>query len=230
MNPGDRDSIVEEPSIPTNPDEIARLEASNAVEQYDRTLDLIDEVVRDGRPFRLRPSMITSLHQVAMKGVRRLAGTYRASPVSISGSAHLPPEAVTVAGHVEDMCDWVQDHWTQRSAIQLSAYVMWRLNWIHPFDDGNGRTSRAIAYLVLSAKSGHRLPGSPTIPEQIASAKASYYAALEKADTSDVDGEPDLGAMEELLRTYLARQLKAAFDDADRRISTISTPGSFTDQ
>lgn len=216
MSSGDRDSIPEEPNLPTDPDEIARLEASNAVEQYDRTLDLIDMVVRDGRPFRLRPSTITSLHQVAMKGVRRLAGTYRASPVRISGSKHLPPDAATVAGHVEDMCEWIEAQWETRSAISLAAYIMWRLNWIHPFDDGNGRTTRAVAYLVLSAKSGHRLPGSPTIPEQIANEKGSYYSALEEADAAAERGEYDLSSMEGLLRTYLARQLKAAFDDADR--------------
>ncbi|HEY0044413.1 MAG TPA: Fic family protein [Allosphingosinicella sp.] len=173
-------------------------------------------VVRDGRPFRLRPSTITSLHQVAMKGVRRLAGTYRASPVRISGSKHLPPDAATVAGHVEDMCEWIEAQWETRSAISLAAYIMWRLNWIHPFDDGNGRTTRAVAYLVLSAKSGHRLPGSPTIPEQIANEKGSYYSALEEADAAAERGEYDLSSMEGLLRTYLARQLKAAFDDADR--------------
>ena len=216
MTNGDRDSIPEELNLPNDPDEIARLEARNAVEQYDRTLNLIDQVVRDGRPFRLRPSAITSLHQIAMKGVRRLAGTYRASPVRISGSRHLPPDAATVAGHVEEMCDWVEDNWVEKSAVQLCAYIMWRLNWIHPFDDGNGRTTRAVAYLVLCSKSGHRLPGSPTIPEQIAEDKQPYYAALEKADEAAERGVDDAGAMEELVRACLARQLRAAYEDADR--------------
>ncbi|MBL8221394.1 MAG: Fic family protein, partial [Bryobacterales bacterium] len=29
--------------------------------------------------------------------------------------------------------------------------VMWRLNWIHPFFGGNGRTARSASYLVLCA-------------------------------------------------------------------------------
>ncbi|HET9282483.1 MAG TPA: Fic family protein [Candidatus Angelobacter sp.] len=54
----------------------------------------------------------------------------------------------------------------RKSAIHLAAYVIWRLNWIHPFADGNGRTSRALSYLVLCTRLGERLPGTVTIPDQ----------------------------------------------------------------
>lgn len=88
---------------------------------------------------------------------------------------------------------------------------MWRLNWIHPFADGNGRTARAVAYLVLCARSGFVLPGRKTIPEQIADRRAPYYAALEAIDASPDTDNPDLTAMENLLAACLRQQLDSAF-------------------
>jgi Fic family protein len=52
------------------------------------------------------------------------------------------------------MCDYVNDQWSVRTALHLAAYVMWRLNWIHPFTDGNGRTSRISSYVILTIKAG----------------------------------------------------------------------------
>ncbi len=115
---------------------------------------------------------------------------------------------------IEEMCDYVNDHWQQQTAVELCAYVMWRLNWIHPFADGNGRTSRALAYLVLCARVGDRLPGRKTVPEQIAENKAPYYDALETADAAFAQGRIDVGEMRDLLETYLALQLKTVFDAA----------------
>ena len=191
---GDRESRGAEPLLLTDPDEIARQEAANAVRQFDAVLDLIDEVARDGRPFRLRPSTILALHKFALDGLSRYAGTWRPSPVSIEKSGHVPPHESRVPALVEEMCDWVNENWASKSALTLCSYLMWRLNWIHPFLDGNGRTSRAISYLVLCAKLGDRLPGKLTIPEQIAAHRDPYYAALEGADAAAASGEMNFAA------------------------------------
>lgn len=189
------------------PEDRAALEAENALLQFDRMLDLIDETVRDKRAFKLRPSTILSLHAEAMRGVHPQAGTFRNASVDIQGSSHNPPPEHMVAIHVEDMCDWVNANWSTRSAIELCAYAMWRLNWIHPFADGNGRTSRAVAYLVLCVKAEARLPGTPTIPEQIAEDKAPYYDALEDADRASTTEDPKFDALLSLLDKYLTKQL-----------------------
>jgi Fic family protein len=91
---------------------------------------------------------------------------------------------------------------------------MWRVNWVHPFSDGNGRTSRMIAYVVLCVRLGFRLPGTNTIPEQIAADKHPYYVALEAADSAWTSGVIEVGAMEKLLSELLAVQLVALHDDA----------------
>lgn len=211
---GDRESKGSEPLLLTDPDEIAKQEAENAIRQFDAVLDLIDEVARDGRPFKLRPSTILALHKLALDGLSRYAGTWRPAAVSIEKSGHAPPHESQVPSLIEEMCDWVNDHWADQSALTLCSYVMWRLNWIHPFLDGNGRTSRAVSYLVLCAKLGDRLPGRLTIPEQIAANREPYYLALEAADKAASADNMDFSAMEELLQTYLAKQLSGAFADA----------------
>jgi Fic family protein len=214
MAGGDRDSVGHEPELLKDPIEIAERESENTLRQIDRVLDLIDEVARDKRPFRLRPSTILMLHREALQGLSRYAGTWRPSPVEIKKSNHVPPPESQVPELMEELCDWVNDHWDSEQALRLCAYVMWRLNWIHPFLDGNGRTSRAVAYLVLCAKIGDRLPGRLTIPEQIAEDRDPYYDALEDADKHATTGKLDLSAMEGLLEHYLAVQLSGVFQDA----------------
>jgi Fic family protein len=112
------------------------------------------------------------------------------------------------------MCDYVNDHWNDVSAVHLCAYVLWKLNWIHPFSDGNGRTARAVAYVVLSIKLDSLLPGAPTIPEQIAGDKTPYYTALESADFGLKSGQIDVGKLENMLEGMLAKQLLNAAKEA----------------
>jgi Fic family protein len=88
------------------------------------------------------------------------------------------------------------------------------MNWIHPFADGNGRTARAISYVVLSVKLDSLLPGTPTIPEQIASNKDPYYRALEEADRAWAQNKIDVSALESLLGDMLAQQLLNAAKEA----------------
>ena len=137
-----------------------------------------------------------------------MAGTFRNGPVKIGGSRHTPPDFVAVAEEVERLCDYVNDNWQEKDGLHLSAYVLWRLNWIHPFADGNGRTARAISYVVLCTRLDGLLPGAPTIPDQIADDKKPYYAALETADEAWAKtGGVDVSTMEALLKGMLAKQL-----------------------
>ena len=112
---------------------------------------------------------------------------------------------------VEELCDYVNDQFKSTAALHLASYVMWRINWVHPFDDGNGRTARAASYLVLCVKLDSRLPGKPTIPNLIVDQKKPYYAALEAADVAWAkNGRVDLSAMEELMGNLLGAQLVSA--------------------
>lgn len=197
----DRHSKADELDIVVDPAERAKLEARNALEQFDAVISVVEQfTASEHPPFRLRPSLILQLQRIALKGLSAYAGVFRPAGVDIGGSQHKPTEAHLVPMRVEEMCDYVADHWGM-PPIHLTAYVLWRLNWIHPFTDGNGRTARAVAYLVLCVRLGYRLPGTKTIPELIAVDKDPYYAALEAADAGD------LTILEKLLAALLAKQL-----------------------
>jgi Fic family protein len=153
------------------------------------------------------PSLILGLQREALAGISAYAGNYRPGGVAIEGSKHEPVGAHLVPELVEDMCDYVNDHWDESTPIHLAAYLMWRLNWIHPFADGNGRTSRIISYVVLSIRAGAILPGTPTIPDQIVDNRNPYFDALDAADSAYRDGKIDVSKMEGLLAALLAKQL-----------------------
>ena len=205
-NVDQRKSKPERKAPTKDPDEIAAIEAENGLRQTKFVIDQIDKCLQESESFILRPSLISTLNRLAIEGLSELPGTYRPGAMTIVHSSHVPPPAEDVPRLVEEMCDYVNANWT-KDGWHLASYLMWRLNWIHPFEDGNGRTSRAISYLVLSIKLGLRLPGNRTIPEFIAENKGPYYAAIDEADSAATRGRIDVRGMEQILKEALTKQL-----------------------
>ena len=106
----DRESKPDLEEIPTDPEEIARREARNALRQFDTVVELIESANRSEKAFKLRPSTILELNRVAIEGVNEFAGVYRPHPVGIIGSDHNPPSSRDVPTLVEEMCDYVNEH------------------------------------------------------------------------------------------------------------------------
>jgi len=218
-----RDSRALEPELIADPYKKAEAEARNGLRQYDAGIRAIQQALDRG-VFKLRPSLILALHREALAGISSYAGNWRPAGVKIEGSKHQPPGAHLVPELVEELCDYVNDHWTEATPIHLGAYVMWRLNWVHPFADGNGRTSRITSYVVLSIRAGYVLPGTPTIPDQIVDSRVPYFEALDAADLAHRDGKVDVAKMEELIGSLLAHQLTNFYKSAGGRIPSGVTP------
>lgn len=220
--PQRRHSIPAHAELIRDPKLQAEAESRNALRQFDQGVSIVRTFTGDdGRVFRLRPSLILGLHRAALDGLSSYAGNYRPGSVVIDGSAHNPPGAHRVPELVEDLCDYINEHWPIATPLHLAAYVMWRLNWIHPFADGNGRTSRIVSYLVLSIKLGYLIPGTNTIPDQITSNRDPYFEALDAADRGWEQGERvDVSKMEDLLARMLAAQFLSAVSDAGGTIPT----------
>lgn len=207
----DRRSKADPAELIADPVMKARREAENGIRQFEMALAIIERQT-DGAEsgFHLTPNLMVDLHRVALDGLHAQAGRYRTSPVTIGQSRHVPPSPDDIAGLVLDMCRYVNEYWHGFEATELAAYLLWRINWIHPFADGNGRTARMVSYVVLSVKLGYVLPGSPSIPEQIANDKQPYYRFLEEADDSWRREFVALSGMEEMLERMLERQLRGA--------------------
>jgi Fic family protein len=209
-----RHSKALEAEIITDLDELARKESFNVVAQYRAVAEMVESFLEPERSFKLRTSHLLHLHRAALDGISSYAGNFRPAGIEIGKSNHEPPPAHRVPELIEDLCDYVNEKWDEKSPLHLAAYVMWRLNWIHPFTDGNGRTSRAASYLVLCVRLKALMPGRLTIPEQIEQDRTPYYRALEAADMAWAEGRIDLTAMKQLLASMLAKQLYAIHEEA----------------
>jgi len=92
--------------------------------------------------------------------------------------------------------------------------VLWRCNWIHPFLNGNGRTTRGLAYLTFLLRLGYEPGGAPTFVDMISQDKFLYYGALDEADAAWAQGRLDVSAMERTVSELLAKQLLQIVTDA----------------
>ena len=220
----ERHSRALEPELIQDPVARAEAEGRNGLRQYDYAVNAIHEGL-ERRPFRLRLSLILALHREALQGISSYAGNFRPGGVEIEGSRHEPVGAHQVPELVEDLCDYINQHWDDRQPIHLAAYVMWRLNWIHPFADGNGRTSRVLSFVVLSMALGFVLPGTPTLPELVVEHRPVYEDALDAADGAWKEGRLDLSEMEKLIGSLLAKQLARVYEMAGGKIEPAQGGG-----
>jgi len=197
-----------------------RHEAEGALRQADAALALIARFTGPDAPrFALNTTMIVELHDALLE--KHEGAGLRTFEVRISGSQLGPPPADRVRAELDQLCGDLAARWEERDALDLAAQALWRLNWIHPFSDGNGRTARAASYVVLNVKLGGLVPGTPTIPEQLLHQRAEYIDALAEADAAWLAGEPDLSALRRLLGGMLERQLGAAPALSDGEIEEI---------
>ncbi|MGM4886430.1 Fic family protein [Tardiphaga sp. 11_C7_N12_6] len=185
-----------------------RHEAEGAVRQFDITIDLVRRFTEPGAPkFKLDLSVIQILHDALL--TQGEIGGIRTVEVRIRNSSFGPPAPDLLHLELDRMCETINSGWDTWDALELAAFTLWRLNWIHPFTDGNGRTARALSYLILNVKLGGVLPGTPTIPEQLLHLRAEYLDALAQADSTAKGGRVDVTALRDLLGRMLRRQLEA---------------------
>ena len=117
-----------------------------------------------------------------LKGILDNAGVYRNENVVIGGASHRPPDHVIVPELMEQCISKVESEWSTIHPVERAAKVHAEFVKIHPFIDGNGRTSRLLMNYELM-KAGF----PPAVIKAID--RASYYDALDLAHTTG-DHEP----------------------------------------
>jgi Fic family protein len=177
---------------------------------------IVTGAIESGSRFVMSAEAVKLLHRICMAGLLDEAGEYRQCPVTLTNSPYVPPHHSEVELHMKQFCTYVNDEWDKKGPTFLSAFCLWRLNWIHPFRNGNGRMSREISYVVLNIKCKQVLPSRKgTIVEQIAGSAATrvaYEAALRNGDsiyTATANIEAAVQPMERLITQLLTEQLKA---------------------
>lgn len=189
-----------------------QLELSNGNRQYDFLFSVVTASLATGTPF-LSSSILKALNHHAITCLHSSAGEFRPCDVKVVKHevgappvvVHAPPEPYRVQGLMDDFVNRVNRNWEMADALTLAAFVLWRLNWIHPFINGNGRTARAAAYFVLCVKAGGWLAGKQILPELIKANRAGYEYGLKVADDTS-----DLGPLRDYLQQLLDQQLASS--------------------
>ena len=147
------------------------LEAIN----HEQAILYLDDLVKTENP--INEWNIKSIHQLILKGIdNNNAGQYRKENVIIKGAVHVPPDYLQLPELMEKLII-NYNTWNKYHPIIKAALLHGELVKIHPFVDGNGRTSRLLMNLDLM-NSGYL----PVIIKK--ESRLKYYEALDKAHTT----------------------------------------------
>ncbi|XP_067295386.1 protein adenylyltransferase FICD [Pseudorasbora parva] len=106
------------------------------------------------------------------------AGRFRASQVFVGH--HIPPHPQDLDRHMQELVQWLNsEEALHLHPVEFAALAHYKLVYVHPFVDGNGRTSRLLMNLILMQAS---YPPITIRKEQ----RAEYYTALDTANEGDV--------------------------------------------
>ena len=151
------------------------LEAINHKEAIDYIKQLMDKSTS------LIEREVLAIHNLILRGIHSEdAGRYRKVQVMIKGSSHMPPQPFLVAKEMEDYFIWYEENKSKMHPVVLAAEMHERLVTIHPFIDGNGRTSRLVMNLIL-LQHGYVIANIKGDYDS----RMKYYQALETAQTSN---------------------------------------------
>ena len=183
------------------------LEISNGERHYGFLQSVVLAALAVGRPF-LSQTIIKAINYHAVACLHTKAGEYR--PCSVSVGEYTPPEHHRVTDLMDDFVNLVNRHWVENDPVYLATHVLWRLNYIHPFINGNGRTARAACYFVLCVKVGGWLGGNIILPELLRRNRARYVEALKKVGESVAEsgGVSKLAPLHGLMLELLAEQFQ----------------------
>lgn len=147
------------------------LEAIN----HENAIEYLEDLLEDKNE--VSEWIIKELHQLILKGIDDdNAGKYRNDNVIINGAKHRPPEYIKVPELMERLIINYKG-WNKYHPIIRASLLHGELVKIHPFIDGNGRTSRLIMNMDLM-KNGY----VPVIIKK--ENRLKYYVTLDKAHTT----------------------------------------------
>ena len=156
-------------------------------------------------------------HGILMKGLLPRPGAYRSGAVGIlkgSKVSHVAPPPARVPELMGKLFDFVGDRKFKLSPLILSAVAHYEIEFIHPFEDGNGRMGRLWAHVILSHY--HPSFGVVLFESLIKENHQKYYDVLEECDRAG-----DSTAFVEFSLKLLAEGLEGLLAVAPKRRLTL---------
>ena len=160
-------------------DKESDLEIANSEE----AMNFIEENIYDTHINRV---FISQLHKIVVKGLNREGsknpGEYRKTNVAIAGSEHIPPDFSQVGSLMDDFFAMINKKYPSQFDLLKVAIAHHRFVWIHPFDNGNGRTVRLLTYAML-LKYGFNVKDGRILNPTAIFCSDDYYGYLAGADS-----------------------------------------------
>ena len=119
-------------------------------------------------------------------------GRIRFFDFQIHGSTHVPPPHTEVKKHMLNFFKWYSANKNKLHPFELASLIHAKLTWIHPFEDGNGRTARTVMNFILMK----RVSPMFFIPFE---KREEYYQSLDIADKGNY-------------QEYISRMLRLIID------------------
>ncbi|MGV7586325.1 Fic family protein [Mycobacterium kansasii] len=172
--------------------------------------DLIESEARAGNLLAL--PLVRELHRRIENNLIPTAGSFREEDVEITGASHRPPAWSDVPDLVREVCRQYNE--ADINPLVRAVWLHANIAKIHPFADGNGRTSRMLQdFALLSAR---LLPVGVPIAR-----RSEYYDALEASDSGDFNQAVSLIANAELAALDKARRVAEAPKQRRSRIERL---------
>ncbi len=185
---------------------------------YRDAFELVSEYLLSGSP--LTESVIREIHRRLVDGVRGnegRPGEYRQIQNMVANSQtgeviYRPPPWGDVPALMTQLVEWLNDE-SDIHPVLVAAVAQFQLVHIHPFVDGNGRTSRLLSTLCLY-RSGYDFKRLFTISEFYDRDRRAFYDAIQGVR----DASMDLTGWLEFFTTGLATQMQETVDRGTRVI------------
>jgi Fic family protein len=158
---------------------------------YRAAFDFVSEYVGGGAP--ITEGLLREIHKRLVQGVRGNAaapGEYRRVQNyvvnSVTGTVvYTPPPAVDVPILVRELVTWLNED-REIHPILASGIAQFQFVHIHPFIDGNGRTSRLLSTLYLY-REGYDFKRLFTLSEFYDRDRPAFYRAIQSVREQDMD-------------------------------------------
>ncbi len=195
---------------------------------YRKAFDFVSEYLETGGP--ITAGLVREIHKRLVEGVRGGAaapGAYRKIQNyvvnSVTGETiYTPPPAHDVPMLMADLVQWLNRE-QEIHPVLVSGIAQFQLVHIHPFLDGNGRTSRLLSTLSLY-RAGYDFKRLFTISEYYDRDRATFYRAIQSVRQSGMDMTGWLEYFVEALTTQLA-EVRQRGEQAIRRDILIKEHG-----
>ncbi|MDO8498626.1 MAG: Fic family protein [bacterium] len=186
---GNRLSFEEAQEVLDGQEVVARERDIQEVINYRNVLkfldDLASQIKAEGR-YTLTPEILCDIHRLVVEKlvIPEKAGAFRTKQVVLKNSltgevSYTPPPAAEVPYQVEDLLNWINsEEILEVHPIIKAGIVHYELARIHPFVEGNGRTARAVATLIMFLD-GYDIRKLFSLEEYFDSSPMDYYTNLQ---------------------------------------------------